>query len=66
MSEVVSLWEHLISCLINMQLSSCVRESVGSGKVTKGKLSCLMMKANLNYMSVADGVIFHHSSTGST
>ncbi|CAG07847.1 unnamed protein product [Tetraodon nigroviridis] len=34
MNEVVSLWEHLISCLINTQLGSCARESVGSGKVT--------------------------------
>lgn len=50
MNEVVSLWEHLIGCLINMQLSSCARESVGSSKITKGNhfMSCLMMEANLN------------------
>uniref|UniRef100_A0A8D3CF10 Ectopic P-granules autophagy protein 5 homolog (C. elegans) n=1 Tax=Scophthalmus maximus TaxID=52904 RepID=A0A8D3CF10_SCOMX len=35
-SEVVSLWDHLISCLINVHLSSCARESVGSGKMIKG------------------------------
>ncbi|KAF0033797.1 hypothetical protein F2P81_013863 [Scophthalmus maximus] len=34
-SEVVSLWDHLISCLINVHLSSCTRESVGSGKMIK-------------------------------
>uniref|UniRef100_A0A8D3DJB8 Ectopic P-granules autophagy protein 5 homolog (C. elegans) n=1 Tax=Scophthalmus maximus TaxID=52904 RepID=A0A8D3DJB8_SCOMX len=34
-SEVVSLWDHLISCLINVHLSSCARESVGSGKMIK-------------------------------
>ncbi|KAF7660149.1 hypothetical protein LDENG_00286760 [Lucifuga dentata] len=34
-SEVVSFWGYLINCLINMQLSSCARESVGSSKVLK-------------------------------
>uniref|UniRef100_A0A8C4I216 Ectopic P-granules autophagy protein 5 homolog (C. elegans) n=1 Tax=Dicentrarchus labrax TaxID=13489 RepID=A0A8C4I216_DICLA len=29
-SEVVSFWDHLIGCLINVQFSSCARESVGS------------------------------------
>lgn len=36
-SEVVSLWEHLIGCLISVQLSNCARESVGSSKTMKGK-----------------------------
>lgn len=36
-SEVVSLWEHLIGCLISVQLSNCARESVGSSKIMKGK-----------------------------
>ncbi len=35
-SEVVSLWEHLVGCLINVQLSSCARESAGSSKIMKG------------------------------
>lgn len=34
-SEVVSLWEHLIGCLISVQLSNCARESVGSSKTLK-------------------------------
>ncbi|XP_029018537.1 ectopic P granules protein 5 homolog [Betta splendens] len=34
-SEVVSFWEHLIGCLINVQLSICARESVGSSKMIK-------------------------------
>ncbi|KAM3867836.1 ectopic P granules protein 5 homolog [Diretmus argenteus] len=34
-SEVVSFWGHLIGCLINVQLSNCVREPVGSSKVLK-------------------------------
>ncbi|XP_034396490.1 ectopic P granules protein 5 homolog isoform X2 [Cyclopterus lumpus] len=34
-SEVVSFWEHLAGCLINVQLSGCARESVGSGKIMK-------------------------------
>uniref|UniRef100_A0A7N6F6H0 Ectopic P-granules autophagy protein 5 homolog n=1 Tax=Anabas testudineus TaxID=64144 RepID=A0A7N6F6H0_ANATE len=29
-SEVVSFWEHLIGCLINVHFSSCAREPVGS------------------------------------
>ncbi|XP_026178495.1 ectopic P granules protein 5 homolog [Mastacembelus armatus] len=32
-SEVVSFWDHLIGCIINVQLSSCARESVGSRKI---------------------------------
>lgn len=36
-SEVVSLWEHLIGSLISVQLSNCARESVGSSKIMKGK-----------------------------
>uniref|UniRef100_A0A8C4I1F8 Ectopic P-granules autophagy protein 5 homolog (C. elegans) n=1 Tax=Dicentrarchus labrax TaxID=13489 RepID=A0A8C4I1F8_DICLA len=34
-SEVVSFWDHLIGCLINVQFSSCARESVGSSKIMK-------------------------------
>nr|XP_019956581.1 PREDICTED: ectopic P granules protein 5 homolog [Paralichthys olivaceus] len=34
-TEVVCLWDHLISCLINVQLSGCARESVGSSKTMK-------------------------------
>ncbi|XP_022053432.2 ectopic P granules protein 5 homolog isoform X1 [Acanthochromis polyacanthus] len=34
-ADVVSFWDHLIGCLINVQLSSCARESVGSSKVMK-------------------------------
>ncbi|XP_041793587.1 ectopic P granules protein 5 homolog [Chelmon rostratus] len=34
-SEVISLWDHLMGCLINVQLSSCARESVGSSKIMK-------------------------------
>lgn len=37
MSEVFSFLEHLVGCLINMPISSCARESVGSSKVMKGK-----------------------------
>lgn len=33
---VVFFWDHLIGCLINVQLSSCARESVGSSKIIKG------------------------------
>lgn len=36
-SEVVSLWEHLIGSLISAQLGNCARESVGSSKTMKGK-----------------------------
>lgn len=36
-SEVVSLWEHLIGSLISTQLGNCTRETVGSGKTMKGK-----------------------------
>jgi len=35
-SDVVSFWEHLIGSLINVQLSGCARESVGSSKIMKG------------------------------
>lgn len=35
-TEVVSLWDHLIGCLISVQLSACARESVGSSKIMKG------------------------------
>ncbi|XP_071755771.1 ectopic P granules protein 5 homolog isoform X1 [Centroberyx gerrardi] len=34
-SDVVSFWGHLIGCLINVQLSNCAREPVGSSKVLK-------------------------------
>uniref|UniRef100_A0A3B4URI2 Ectopic P-granules autophagy protein 5 homolog (C. elegans) n=1 Tax=Seriola dumerili TaxID=41447 RepID=A0A3B4URI2_SERDU len=34
-SEVVSFWDYLIGCIINVQLSSCARESVGSSKILK-------------------------------
>ncbi|XP_058491865.1 ectopic P granules protein 5 homolog [Solea solea] len=34
-SDVVSFWEHLINHLINVQFSSCARESVGSSKIIK-------------------------------
>ncbi|XP_034026058.1 ectopic P granules protein 5 homolog [Thalassophryne amazonica] len=34
-SQVVCFWDHLVGCLINTQLSSCARESVGSTKVLK-------------------------------
>ncbi|KAM4576445.1 ectopic P granules protein 5 homolog [Odontesthes bonariensis] len=34
-SDVVSFWEHLIGSLINVQLSGCARESVGSNKIMK-------------------------------
>lgn len=34
-SDVVSFWDHLIGCLINMQISSCAREPVGSSKILK-------------------------------
>lgn len=33
--DVESFWEHLISCLINTQISNCARESVGSSKTLK-------------------------------
>lgn len=48
MNEVVSLWEHLIGRLINIQLSGCARESVGSSKITKGtgNTSCLIMNVS--------------------
>lgn len=39
--DVVSFWDHLISCLINVQLNSCARESVGSSKIMKG--SCRLL-----------------------
>uniref|UniRef100_A0A669EDX4 Ectopic P-granules autophagy protein 5 homolog (C. elegans) n=1 Tax=Oreochromis niloticus TaxID=8128 RepID=A0A669EDX4_ORENI len=39
--DVVSFWDHLISCLINVQLNSCARESVGSSKIMKG--SCKLL-----------------------
>ncbi|KAM6931497.1 ectopic P granules protein 5 homolog [Xenentodon cancila] len=32
---VVSFWEHLTGCLINVQLSNCAREPVGSSKILK-------------------------------
>lgn len=41
-SEVVAFWDHLISCLVNVQLSSCARESVGSSKILKGKWKCIV------------------------
>ncbi|KAJ3604435.1 hypothetical protein NHX12_029176 [Muraenolepis orangiensis] len=31
--EVVSFWGHLVGCLVNMQLSACSREPVGSAKL---------------------------------
>ncbi|CAB1426368.1 unnamed protein product [Pleuronectes platessa] len=34
-TEVVSLWDYLISCLINVQLIACARESVGSSRTIK-------------------------------
>ncbi|XP_069565474.1 ectopic P granules protein 5 homolog [Brachyistius frenatus] len=34
-TDVVSFWDHLIGCLINVQLSSCARESVGSSRIMK-------------------------------
>ncbi|XP_074526057.1 ectopic P granules protein 5 homolog isoform X2 [Halichoeres trimaculatus] len=34
-AEVVSFWEHLISCSISVQLSSCAREPVGSTRIMK-------------------------------
>lgn len=34
-SDIVSFWDHLVGCLINVQLSSCARESVGSSKIMK-------------------------------
>ncbi|XP_041855260.1 ectopic P granules protein 5 homolog [Melanotaenia boesemani] len=34
-NDVVSFWEHLIGCLINVQLSNCAREPVGSSKIMK-------------------------------
>ncbi|XP_056231949.1 ectopic P granules protein 5 homolog [Seriola aureovittata] len=34
-SDVVSFWDYLIGCIINVQLSSCARESVGSSKILK-------------------------------
>lgn len=35
-SYVVTFWEHLIGCVISVQVSSCARESVGSGRTMKG------------------------------
>uniref|UniRef100_A0A672I8V7 Ectopic P-granules autophagy protein 5 homolog (C. elegans) n=1 Tax=Salarias fasciatus TaxID=181472 RepID=A0A672I8V7_SALFA len=35
-SDVVSFWDHLISCSISVQLNNCARESVGSSKIMKG------------------------------
>ncbi|KAM3611891.1 uncharacterized protein V6R79_025473 [Siganus canaliculatus] len=45
-SDVVALWDHLIDCLINVQLSSCARESVGSSKIMKAlqDLHCKIVK----------------------
>lgn len=45
-NEVVTLWSHLIGCLVNVQLSACAREPVGGGKVLKGlqELHCKMVK----------------------
>ncbi|XP_040898135.1 ectopic P granules protein 5 homolog [Toxotes jaculatrix] len=34
-SDVVTFWDHLISCQISVQLSSCARESMGSSKIMK-------------------------------
>uniref|UniRef100_A0A672IBN9 Ectopic P-granules autophagy protein 5 homolog (C. elegans) n=1 Tax=Salarias fasciatus TaxID=181472 RepID=A0A672IBN9_SALFA len=34
-SDVVSFWDHLISCSISVQLNNCARESVGSSKIMK-------------------------------
>ncbi|KAM8886889.1 ectopic P granules protein 5 homolog [Spinachia spinachia] len=34
-SQVVSFWDHLTGCLIDVHLGSCAKESVGSGKVMK-------------------------------
>ncbi|XP_056130367.1 ectopic P granules protein 5 homolog [Lampris incognitus] len=34
-NEVVAFWGHLATCLINVQLSSCAREPVGSSKIVK-------------------------------
>ncbi|TKS78798.1 Ectopic P granules protein 5 -like protein [Collichthys lucidus] len=34
-TEVVCFWEHLIGCLISVQLNSCAREPVGSSKTMK-------------------------------
>lgn len=36
-SEVACFWDHLTGCLIDMHHSSCAKESVGSGKIMKGK-----------------------------
>ncbi|XP_037632839.1 ectopic P granules protein 5 homolog [Sebastes umbrosus] len=33
--DVVSFWDHLIGCLISVHLSSCARDSMGSGKIMK-------------------------------
>uniref|UniRef100_A0A3P9IPL1 Ectopic P-granules autophagy protein 5 homolog (C. elegans) n=1 Tax=Oryzias latipes TaxID=8090 RepID=A0A3P9IPL1_ORYLA len=33
--DVASFWEHLLNCLINVRLSSCAREPVGSSKILK-------------------------------
>uniref|UniRef100_A0A3P8W6G9 Ectopic P-granules autophagy protein 5 homolog (C. elegans) n=1 Tax=Cynoglossus semilaevis TaxID=244447 RepID=A0A3P8W6G9_CYNSE len=45
-SEVVSLWDHLVTSLINVQLSSCAREPVGSSKTIKvlQELYCTIVK----------------------
>lgn len=40
-TEVVCLWDHLIGCLIGVQLSACARESVGSSKIMKGNCTCV-------------------------
>ena len=46
-SEVVSLWDYLVGCLINLQLGSCARESAGSSKIMKG--NCQMSAPVLRY-----------------
>uniref|UniRef100_A0A4W6GB48 Ectopic P-granules autophagy protein 5 homolog (C. elegans) n=1 Tax=Lates calcarifer TaxID=8187 RepID=A0A4W6GB48_LATCA len=42
-TEVVSFWDHLVSCLISVQFSSCARESVGSSKILKGNCHRTML-----------------------
>lgn len=37
-SEVVSFWDYLVSCLSTVSLSGCARDSVGSNRIMKGKL----------------------------
>ncbi|XP_017269325.1 ectopic P granules protein 5 homolog isoform X2 [Kryptolebias marmoratus] len=34
-SHVVTFWEHLIGCIISVQVSSCARETVGSSRTMK-------------------------------